>query len=60
MRIDSSVTSLSWIPSEAIVGMTKMPFEAGVAHYDVAPPEVVDGPDAIEELRVGDRSDQQH
>ena len=35
MRIESSITSVSWIPSEAIKGMTKMPFEVGgVAHYD--------------------------
>ena len=32
-----------------------MPFEAGVAHYDVAPPEEVEGNDTIEELRLGDR-----
>jgi hypothetical protein len=55
MRIDSAVTSISWIPSEAIEGMTKMPFETGVAHYDVPPPESVDGVDAIEELKAGDR-----
>ena len=41
MRIESSVTSISWIPSEAIEGMTKLPFEMGVAHYDSPPPEVV-------------------
>jgi Cyclic nucleotide-binding domain len=45
MRIESSVTSLSWIPSEAIAGMaTKVPFEHGIAHYDDPPP------DAIEDL----------
>jgi hypothetical protein len=55
MRIEQAVTSISWIPSEAIEGMTKMPFEAGVAHYDVAPPESVDGTDTIEELRLADR-----
>ena len=27
MRIGSSVTSVSWIPSEAVTGMTKLPFE---------------------------------
>src|SRR4051794_41596149 len=55
MRIESSVTSISWIPSEAIEGMTKMPFETGVAHYDLAPPEAVDGPETIDELRIADR-----
>ena len=43
MRFESSVTSVSWIPSEAIAGMaTKIPFEAGIAHYDAAPADVID------------------
>ena len=42
MRIESSVTSISWIPSEAVGGLTKMPFETGVAHYDVPPPDVIE------------------
>jgi hypothetical protein len=41
MRIESAVTSVSWIPSEAITGMTKAPFELGVAHYDDPPPDVI-------------------
>ena len=52
MRIESSVTSISWIPSEAIEGMTKMPFEMGVAHYDPAPPVVIED---LEALRLADR-----
>lgn len=55
MRIESSVTAISWIPSEAVVGATKLPFEIGVAHYDDPPPEVLDGDDPIEELRLADR-----
>ena len=39
MRIESSVTSISWIPSAAIVGVTRIPFEAGVTHYDDPPPD---------------------
>lgn len=43
MRIESSVTSLSWIPSEAIAGIaTKVPFEHGIAHYDDPPPDVIE------------------
>ncbi|MGZ4757218.1 MAG: cyclic nucleotide-binding domain-containing protein [Acidimicrobiia bacterium] len=42
MRIESSVTSISWIPSEAIIGMTKLPFSFGVAHYDEPPPDEID------------------
>jgi hypothetical protein len=37
VRIESSVTSLTWIPSEAIKGMPKLPFEWGMAHYDEPP-----------------------
>ena len=39
MRIDGSVTAISWIPSEAIEGMPKLPFEIGVGHYDDPPPD---------------------
>src|ERR687892_1330134 len=39
MRIESSVTSVSWIPSDAVKGMPKVPFELGVAHYDDPPPD---------------------
>ena len=39
MRIESSVTAISWIPSEAIEGMPKIPFEMGIGHYDEPPPD---------------------
>lgn len=39
MHIGSSVTAVSWIPSEAIEGMPKLPFELGVVHYDEPPPD---------------------
>jgi hypothetical protein len=42
VRIESSVTSVSWIPREAIEGMVKLPFELGVAHYDQPPPDRLD------------------
>ncbi|MGH8986031.1 MAG: hypothetical protein ACRDY6_19450, partial [Acidimicrobiia bacterium] len=52
MRIESSITTISWIPSEAVTGMTRMPFVMGVAHYDDPPPEVIDD---LEALRAADR-----
>lgn len=52
MRIESSVTSLSWIPSEAVTGMTRLPFEMGMAHYDPPPPDVLGD---LEGLRAADR-----
>jgi hypothetical protein len=42
MRIQSSVTSISWIPSEAVEGLPKLPFTMGVAHYDYPPPDRID------------------
>ncbi len=51
-RFESSVTAVSWIPSEAITGPSKIPFELGVTHYDQAPPDQLD---SIEELRQSDR-----
>jgi hypothetical protein len=41
MRIDSSVTSLSWIPSEAVTGINKAIFGSGFTHYDPPPPDVI-------------------
>lgn len=47
MRIEKSVTSVTWIPSEAIKGMTKMPFEVGVTHYDDPPPDAIEDLDGL-------------
>ncbi len=47
MRIESSVTSITWIPSEAIEGMPKLPFELGVTHYDDPPPDQIDDLNAL-------------
>ena len=52
MRIESSVTSVSWIPSEAVTGLTKSAFEAGFTHYDDPPPDRIDD---LEALRLEDR-----
>ena len=52
MRTDSSVTSLSWIPSEAVRGGTRVAFDAGFTHYDEPPPDVIND---IEALRKADR-----
>ena len=53
MRVEATVTSISWIPSEAITGLgTKLPFEIGVAHYDQAPPDAIGD---LEALRAADK-----
>jgi hypothetical protein len=41
MRIERSATSLSWIPSDSIPGIMKLPFERGIMHYDPPPPLVL-------------------
>lgn len=51
-RHESSVTAISWIPSEAIEGPTKIPFEIGLTHYDQPPPDRLDN---LEELGRSDR-----
>lgn len=50
-RIQSSVTSLSWIPSEAVTGVNKAVFGSGFTHYDAPPPDRIDD---LEALRDGD------
>jgi hypothetical protein len=54
MRIESSVTAISWIPSDAIEGMPKLPFELRVARYDEPPPDHL-GEGDLERLRDEDR-----
>src|SRR5436309_11426401 len=54
MRIDGSVTAISWIPSEAIEGLPKLPFELGIGHYDDPPPDRLEDGD-LARLRDEDR-----
>ncbi|HVL99986.1 MAG TPA: cyclic nucleotide-binding domain-containing protein [Egibacteraceae bacterium] len=52
MRVESSVLSVSWIPSEMLPGLAALPFDRGLLHYDEPPPErIID----LEALRAGDR-----
>jgi Cyclic nucleotide-binding domain len=52
MRHESCVTSLSWIPSEAVTGAGRVAFDKGFTHYDDPPPgELGD----IGELQAADR-----
>ena len=51
-RYESSVTAISWIPSEAITGPSKVPFQFGVTHYDQPPPDHLED---LEALRKSDR-----
>ena len=42
MRIESTTTAVSWIPSEAIRGLPSLPFELGFGSYDEPPPDRID------------------
>jgi hypothetical protein len=46
------VTSLSWIPTEAVIGASRAAFDSGITHYDAPPPDVIED---IEALRADDR-----
>ncbi|HEX9467810.1 MAG TPA: cyclic nucleotide-binding domain-containing protein [Acidimicrobiia bacterium] len=48
MRIESSVTSMSWIPSEAVTGpFLKGTFDSGFTHYDDPPDDHIDDLEAL-------------
>jgi Cyclic nucleotide-binding domain len=52
MRIESSMTSLSWIPQGAVEGFNRLSFGLRVAHFDPPPPEVLGD---LDELQATDR-----
>ena len=52
MRIESSVMSVSWIPTEAMSGVLRVPVDLGLGHYDDPLPDHIDD---IENLREADR-----
>jgi Cyclic nucleotide-binding domain len=55
MRVESSVLSVSWIPSEAVTGLPKEIFELGVTHYDEPLPDEIRSMAELETLRTGAR-----
>ncbi len=57
MRIERSINTVSWIPSDLLEGMGKIATRMKMAHHDPPPPDSLgaDVPTAIEELRVADR-----
>src|SRR5258706_15132388 len=48
MRYESSVTSLSWIPSEAVPSGARVAFDTGFTHYDDPPPTHIDDVEALQ------------
>jgi hypothetical protein len=55
MRYEASVTSISWIPSEAMSGPMRVPMDVGMGHYDPPPPDAVAGEEELDELLATDR-----
>ncbi|MBW3561070.1 MAG: cyclic nucleotide-binding domain-containing protein [Actinobacteria bacterium] len=54
MRIESSVTTISWIPSESMTGPFKLGMDLRLSHYDAPPPEAIEGGEHLERLRDED------
>ncbi len=53
MRIESSVTTVSWIPSEAVTGpLLKGTFESGFTHYDDPPADTIPTVEDLEAMRA--------
>ncbi len=47
MRIESSVTSLSWLPLGAVQALPDLAFASGIAHYDPPPPDQLHDPEDL-------------
>lgn len=54
-RIESSVTSLSWIPSKAVEGVLKYGFTVGPLHHDEPLPDSFADTAELEQWRLADR-----
>lgn len=52
MRYEGCVTSVSWIPSEAVTGGSRVAFDAGFTRYDDPPPSQISD---LEALRAADK-----
>ncbi|MEX0863262.1 MAG: cyclic nucleotide-binding domain-containing protein [Acidimicrobiia bacterium] len=48
------MTSISWIPSEAMTGPLRLPMDLGIGHYDTPPPERIEAGD-LTSLCAADR-----
>jgi len=42
VRIESAVTSLSWIPGDVMKDIASLPFDVGLSHFDPTPPQEID------------------
>lgn len=54
MRFEAAVSSISWIPSEAMTGPMRIPMDLGIGHYDPPPPDRIASGD-LDDLCAADR-----
>ena len=47
MKIESTVTAVSWIPAGTVKGLAKPPFSLGLTHYDEEPPALIQDKEAL-------------
>ncbi len=47
MRIESSVSSVSWLPLGAVQALPELAFASGLAHYDPPPPDHLHNPEQL-------------
>lgn len=55
MRIEATVTSVSWIPSESMTGPLALGMDLGLSHYDDPPPDKLKTDRHIYRLRDADK-----
>jgi hypothetical protein len=47
MRVESRVTSVSWVPSDSASGIARLPFVIGLERHDDPPPDQLDDPQGL-------------
>jgi hypothetical protein len=55
MRIESSITSVSWIPSDSVSGLYKTGFTVGASHSDDPPPDSLQDAADLDRLFAAER-----
>jgi hypothetical protein len=55
MRVETTVASVSWIPSESLTGPMRGVVDAGVSHWDEPPPDRIGGAEELHALCREDR-----
>ena len=47
MRVESRVSSVSWVPSDSVSGVSRLQFVVGLANHDDPPPDRIEGAEAL-------------